>query len=833
MGAGGSAHNYQNVPLQPDSAREKKEQGNHHFQLERFSEAELAYSEAISLVNQYDSTETIAAPNNSPHTVATLWSNRSAARTHLSLFGEALSDALVAMSLRPRWYKAYWRAGQAAAALKQWQLAREYLLRAQILTNSADTTINALLNEAQTKRPIGLQDGPGSLMVWGKLPSKNNEQHVIQRPTVVNHLRGKFVTEVAAGAMHTLALTPHGVYAWGSNVQGQCGIGVAGRVQSSAASGNDATLPPQRASNCILFPQLIPSLLGVSIASISCGVGHSCAIDSKGVLWTWGLGGQGQLGLGEQFQCVPTPTAVLSLRNQKQRVRAVSCGIAHTFCVTTDVNTERKCLFSFGWNHCGQLGLGGLLLSDQLKSPTLQPPRLEDTVLAPTLVTVGEEKDNDPVQQVSCGGAHTVVVTRSGQMFVTGSGSCGQLGLDVGASVSASVGAGAGASAGASAGAFGGTSTSASHDNTNVGAISSFHKVPPNYFGGRKIAFVCAGEEFTCVVTKEDQEVFVCGLGNQGQLGDGKGNNQIRPTMVQGMSGKGTVSLVSGKTSTMALTSSGEIYVWGGRSEDDPYQGGDLCLQEEKGNETFRLPQRLPGIKKKRIRQLEIGRSHLCALLYATSPEYSHCIHPKRKKSYEMDDTEEQENSTDSTSTATTTPTLVVALGKRYKFQVQAMDDEGKTVGVGCDQFHILAVEEASGGLSFADALVDDNFDGTYSCSVRPKNIGIYSVQVKLFGIHVVGSPFDMEVVPVRVQLKEEEEKKKEEGTNPKDNVDMKKRRALMVVLKREEMTRRRAKEALLRVQRERKADEARELRRKKQKRCGGGFVVDYTVVDL
>ena len=91
------------------------------------------------------------------------------------------------------------------------------------------------------------------------------------------------------------------------------------------------------------------------------------------------------------------------------------------------------------------------------------------------------------------------------------------------------------------------------------------------------------------------------------------------------------------------------------------------------------------------------------------------------------------------------------------------MDDEGKTVGVGCDQFHILAVEEASGGLSFADALVDDNFDGTYSCSVRPKNIGIYSVQVKLFGIHVVGSPFDMEVVPVRVQLKEEEEKKKEE----------------------------------------------------------------------
>ena len=188
MGAGGSAHN-QEVPLQPEAAREKKEEGNHHFQQEGYAQAELCYSEAISLVNQYD-TETIeAAPINSPHTVAILWSNRSAARTHLSLHGEALSDALVAIRLRPRWYKAYWRAGQAAAALQQWQLAREYLVRAQILTNSTDTTINALLNEAHTKRPIGLQDGPGSLMVWGKVPSKHNEQHVMQRPKVVNHLR--------------------------------------------------------------------------------------------------------------------------------------------------------------------------------------------------------------------------------------------------------------------------------------------------------------------------------------------------------------------------------------------------------------------------------------------------------------------------------------------------------------------------------------------------------------------------------------------------------------------------------------------------------------------
>ena len=533
MGAGASSDSH-STPLHPDLAAQKKEQGNQHHQTEQYAEAILAYSEAISLVNLPENSS-----KNAPNTVSILWCNRSASRIKFGAneVGSALSDALVAISLHPRWFKPYYRAGQAAFLLQQYQLAREYLIRAQILTNNNDATINELLEQAKTKRPVGLQDGPGSLMSWGELHSMPD------RPKVVNELRGKFVTEVAAGAMHTLALTPHGVYAWGSNEQGQLGIGI-------SSEGNSP----------VMSPQLIPSLLGIKIYTVSCGVGHSCAIDQSGILWTWGIGGQGQLGLGQLIRCVPTPTAVVSFKEENQRVRAVSCGIAHTFVVTTHTVTEQSNVFAFGWNQAGQLGLGTdlNLSTEQLTSSTLQPPRSEDTVASPTLVNIfakgdnndndNKEKDNDEndenedeVQQICCGGAHTVVVTAQGRLYTTGSGSCGQLGLnEVGSGVIVSTRpADCGRNGGN--GADGNSGTNGTNGNNGIGAVSTFQLVDSKYFGNRKVAFACAGEEFTCFVTKGDQEVFACGLGNAGQLGDGNSNNQSIPTQVQGMSGLNTV----------------------------------------------------------------------------------------------------------------------------------------------------------------------------------------------------------------------------------------------------------------------------------------------------
>ena len=151
----------------------------------------------------------------------------------------------------------------------------------------------------------------------------------------------------------------------------------------------------------------------------------------------------------------------------------------------------------------------------------------------------------------------------------------------------------------------------------------------------------------------------------------------------------------------------------------------------------------------------------------------------------------------------------------------------------GCDQFHILAVDEDSGGVVLADATFDDNFDGTYQCGVQPQSCGVFSIHIKLYGVHIIGSPFELDVVADEKKEKEKKEKEKEKEKEREDDVTMKKRRELMVQLKRQEMTRRRAQEALKRAQRERKADEERERRRKKQKRCGGGFVVSFVDDDV
>ena len=135
----------------------------------------------------------------------------------------------------------------------------------------------------------------------------------------------------------------------------------------------------------------------------------------------------------------------------------------------------------------------------------------------------------------------------------------------------------------------------------------------------------------------------------------------------------------------MALTESGLIYVWGGKN---PYEGG-----AEVGAKEWRVPQPLNGVKKKRIRQLEIGRSHYCALTYATSPEFSYItnkkfgpFHETKKENEDEDeDQEEQDDKNDKNDTRMKT----MQLGKTIKFGVQAVDDGGLIMTSGCDQFHV------------------------------------------------------------------------------------------------------------------------------------------------
>jgi alpha-tubulin suppressor-like RCC1 family protein len=812
--------------LSPPEALACKEAGNAAFAEDRFLEAEEAYTEAIALANAYSMSA--SGEPASPSALAALWSNRSAARQKLNKSGAALSDALIAVTMRPRWGKGYWRAGVAAMALEQYHLAREYLRRALALTpESSHHRISVELEKATARRPVGIKDGPGSLVTWGLLPSEgcgaSGGQVMQASPRVVAGLRGQHMVDISCGAMHTVAVTSTGTYAWGNNSHGQCGIGITASTAAGRGGGSGGGGGP---AHNISVPQLVPSLIGVKVKAVSCGSGHSCAIDEGGVLWSWGISGQGQLGLGGDYasRSVPTPTAVLKLYADGRRAVGVSCGIAHTavLAVTHDKikgwDTSMSCLFAFGWNRSGQLGLG-------MDHATVE------CVHDPTHVPPSSFGDSGIVQQVACGGAHTLVVTQSGTLFATGSGSCGQLGL----------GAGTANSMLADKDDDDASSSMSGPTSDALAVLAAGKKMMnehPDCFAyrevhvgdaGQTVAFACAGEEFSCIVTRDTQDVFAFGLNNAGQCGDGRTKNCIVPTRVEAMSGKMVQSLVSGKAVTRAMTEGGEVWGWGGW--EDTQKGRGILDQppSDAHSDAPRTPQRFSKLKK-RVRQLEIGRSHYAALLYSTSPEQSYIDHDVKKP-----------RRRGCGSNTKLGARFVVQVGKKYSFALQAMDDGGMEVHAGCEQFHVRSRHAASGAISFAESVFDDNFDGTYAVSVAPARTGIFVVEVQLHGVHVSGSPFEIAAVPsaeeeltsMMVEDRavmghaptagaEEKEKAREKEE------EMTKRRLIMARLRREETTRRRAKEALAKEQRRRQREQAAERRRKKQKRCGGGFVVNY-----
>ena len=91
------------------------------------------------------------------------------------------------------------------------------------------------------------------------------------------------------------------------------------------------------------------------VKDFSCGEDHAAYVDNNGNVFTWGFGGDGQLGHGDTNSMV-TPKK-LQFFNDKKVVK-VECGGGHT-AFLTDQNEVYMC----GKGRDGQLGRG-----DQLES---------------------------------------------------------------------------------------------------------------------------------------------------------------------------------------------------------------------------------------------------------------------------------------------------------------------------------------------------------------------------------------------------------------------------------------------------------------------------------
>jgi alpha-tubulin suppressor-like RCC1 family protein len=120
------------------------------------------------------------------------------------------------------------------------------------------------------------------------------------------------IRQVACGQSHNLALSTKGnVYSWGNGEYGQLGHGLMGLGVAFAT------------------PRLI--LEGKQVAQVAAGRYHSLALTSAGIMYSWGCGENGQLGL-DSDENTALPTVVTPILGTV--IGQVACGEHHTAVLT-------------------------------------------------------------------------------------------------------------------------------------------------------------------------------------------------------------------------------------------------------------------------------------------------------------------------------------------------------------------------------------------------------------------------------------------------------------------------------------------------------------------
>jgi alpha-tubulin suppressor-like RCC1 family protein len=250
-------------------------------------------------------------------------------------------------------------------------------------------------------------------------------------------------------------------------------------------------------------PTLV-EIKNAKIRGVSAGVGFAVAVSCEGDVYTWGGGGFGRLGHGNDADWF-VPTKVFSPLSW-HRVRTVSTGMGH--CVAL---TDKGLVFSWGLNRRGQCGQG----KDS-----------EDCVIFPRLVT-----GISGARSASAGNAHTLVVAeKTGALFSFGCNRFGQLG------------------------------------HGSIERIGEFSPKVVDHLRNEIIVGVAAGERHSLVLTLGGL-VYACGSNVFGQLGLIETRICPLPIRVNVMTKNNVEAIVEtvavGGNSSCAVSDSGVLFTWG------------------------------------------------------------------------------------------------------------------------------------------------------------------------------------------------------------------------------------------------------------------------------
>ena len=252
-------------------------------------------------------------------------------------------------------------------------------------------------NESKLQEEISMYQAfqiacdPGSLvLLTGQLVDRNivrEAQPTLWTPTAMESLLGLKLRDISCGGQHAAVLGADGsLYTWGHGGFGRLGHG-------------DCVYCP--------LPRRVLALTQVKIKQVSCGFAYSAAVTTEGVVYTWGAGDNGRLGLGDRYDR-HTPVMVEKL---DEKIVSVHGGSVHTAFLS-----ERGAIFACGkWEYCG---VGH-----------------EPDLYYPTLI---KALDGIEIKQISMGpgGYHNIALSSKNDIYTWGHNRVGQLGLKNDSSVS-------------------------------------------------------------------------------------------------------------------------------------------------------------------------------------------------------------------------------------------------------------------------------------------------------------------------------------------------------------------------------------------------------------
>ncbi len=353
---------------------------------------------------------------------------------------------------------------------------------------------------------------------------------------------------IAAGNAHACTIQAGLAYCWGNNASGQLGNGTT-------------------VSSTVPVPVYTGGVLaGKTLTRIVAGFSHTCALDTAGAVYCWGLGSSGQLGNASTAQS-PVPVAVTTSGVLSGKtITQIAAGNSHTCALDSG-----GAAYCWGANGNGQLGTNSTTKSTV------------PVAVATTGVLAGKK-----LSQVTAGYAHTCALDSGGAAYCWGADGNGQLGNSsttqslVPVAVTTS-GVLAGKTLTQLAADENGMYTcaldsagaaycwgAASFGQLGNGGVASLPGVPvavvaSGVLAGKALTQIATGSGSSCALSSTGA-AYCWGQGVNGELGNGSTANSTVPvavTMTGALAGKSLTQVSLGTNFACALDAAGTVYCWG------------------------------------------------------------------------------------------------------------------------------------------------------------------------------------------------------------------------------------------------------------------------------